>query len=58
MLAGQQGAGLVEIAIRVSRIAHAFNTDSVTAMCDEQSRRVDEVFVARPSDLRDRCAWS
>ena len=54
MLAGKQRAGLVEIAILVGRIAHAFNTDSVTAMCDEQSRRVDEVFLAWPGDLRDR----
>ena len=54
MLAGQQGAGLVEIAIRISRIAHGFNTDSVTAMCDEQSRRANEVFDAGPGDLRDR----
>jgi hypothetical protein len=53
--AWQQGAGLVEVAVRVGRVAHALDPDAVTTPRDEQSGHLDEALLARTGHLRDRC---
>src|SRR4029450_3669828 len=54
MGAGQQGARLIELAIRVGGITYAFDPYLITAPGREQRRDVDEAFLARAGDLRDR----
>src|SRR6266511_1853072 len=52
---GQERTLLVEVAVGIGWVGDALDPDRVAAMGGEQSRHVDEVFLARTGDLRDRC---
>src|SRR5918995_6997522 len=53
---GEQPTVHEELAVRVVRVAHALDPRRVTAPGREQPRYVDELFLARTRDLRDRRA--
>src|SRR5207244_6744636 len=51
---GQQGTRLIQRMVWVGRVGHTFDPHRISASSHEQPRHVDEVFLARTGDLRDR----
>jgi hypothetical protein len=48
--AGKQGAGFVEVAVRVVCVADAFDPNAAAASGDEQLRHLDEALHARAGE--------
>src|SRR5438093_2992601 len=51
---GQQGTRLIQRMVWVGRVGHTFDPHRITASSHEQPRHLDEVFLTRTGDLRDR----